>query len=190
MENWLLLDNQSTADIFCNKNVLKNVHGTSDVLHLDTNGGTLKTNKKGVLKNYGEVWFSQEAITNIISLKNIIKKFRVTYDSANGNQFVVHKDNGQHLIFKQSASGLFYHDLDNQEFCMVQTVEENKKHFSERAYKRALEARRLYQIIGTPSLKESSTSWRSKRMAGRRSCRPGSKNLPISGSVRPATATD
>ena len=40
---------------------------------------------------------------------------------------------------------------------MVQTVEENKKHFSERAYKRAMEARRLYQIIGTPSLKDYKT---------------------------------
>ena len=58
---------------FCNTNVLKNIHGMSDILHLDTNGGTLKTNKKGVLKNYGEVWYSPEAITNILSLKNIIK---------------------------------------------------------------------------------------------------------------------
>ena len=37
---------------------------------------------------------------------------------------------------------------------MVQTVKENKKYFSERAYKRAVEARRLYQIIGTQSLKD------------------------------------
>ena len=73
MKNWLLLDNQSTADIFCNANVLENVRGTSDVLYLDTNGGTLKTTTKGTLRNYGEVWYSPEAITNILSLKNIIK---------------------------------------------------------------------------------------------------------------------
>ena len=48
----------------------------SDILHLDTNGGTLKTTTKGVLKNYGEVWYSPEAITNILSLKNIIKNSR------------------------------------------------------------------------------------------------------------------
>ena len=53
----------------------------------------------------------------------------MTYDSENGNQFVVHKEDGKHLIFKQSANGLFYHDLDNREFCIVETVDENKNTF-------------------------------------------------------------
>jgi len=33
------------------------------------NGGALTTNKKGTLQNYGEVWFHEDAITNILSLK-------------------------------------------------------------------------------------------------------------------------
>ena len=37
---------------------------------------------------------------------------------------------------------------------MVETVDENKKYFSERAYRRAVEARKLYQIIGIPSIKD------------------------------------
>ena len=67
---------------------------------------------------------------------------------------MVYKGDRKHLIFKQSANGLFYHDLDNREFCMVETVDENKKYFSERAYKRAVEARKLYQIIGISSIND------------------------------------
>ena len=152
MKNWLLLDNQSTMDIFCNFNVLKNVRRMSDILYLETNSGTLKTNQKRVLQNYGEVWYSKEAMTNILSLKNVIKKYKVSYNSMAGNQFVVHKPDGRDLIFKQSSNGLFYHDLSKREVCLMETVAENREYFSDRAYKRALEARKLYHIVGTPSV--------------------------------------
>ena len=45
------------------------------------NGGDLKTHQKAHVENYGEVWFDERAITNIMSLKNVKEKFIVTYDS-------------------------------------------------------------------------------------------------------------
>ena len=54
------------------------------------NGGYLKTHQKAHVENYGEAWFDERAITNIMSLKNSKEKFRVTYDSDRDKTFTVH----------------------------------------------------------------------------------------------------
>ena len=36
---------------------------------------------------------------------------------------------------------------------MIETVAKNRKYFSDRAYKKALDARKFYHIIGIPSVK-------------------------------------
>ena len=61
------------------------------------------------------------------------------------------------MIFKKSKNGLYYFDLNKKELNMLQTVEENKNNYSERAYQRAIQARKLYHLIGTPSLKDYKT---------------------------------
>jgi len=46
--------------------------------------------KEATIDNYDQkVWYSADAITNIFSLKNVKKQYRVTYDSDDG-YFVVH----------------------------------------------------------------------------------------------------
>jgi hypothetical protein len=57
------------------------------------NGGDLITHMKAHILNYGDVWFHSDAITNILSLKNVKKKFHVTCDSRGEGAFVVHKPN-------------------------------------------------------------------------------------------------
>ena len=55
------------------------------------NGGTLDITHRAKLKRYiYKPWFRKEAITNILSFKNMIKRYRETYDS-NNEIFVVHR---------------------------------------------------------------------------------------------------
>ena len=55
------------------------------------NGGALDITQRAKLKGYtSRLLFRKEAITNILSFKNMIKQYRVTYDS-NDEMFVVHK---------------------------------------------------------------------------------------------------
>ena len=88
------------------------------------NGGSITTNRQGHLNNYGDVWFDELAITNILCLNNMKKKYCVTYASAKNGTFTVHKPDAQ-LHFVMHQDGLHYHDAKNREVTLIQTVQEN-----------------------------------------------------------------
>ena len=100
------------------------------------NGGSITTNRQGHLKNHSEVWFDERVITNILCLKNMKNKYRVTYDSAENGTFTVHKPDAQ-LHFVMHQDGLHYHDKKNHEVTLIQTVQENKEGCSKRQIKDA-----------------------------------------------------
>ena len=93
LQNMLLLDSCSTVDLFCNKNLVTKIWKSKNSMTVKVNGGDLKTHKKSYVENYGEVWFDERAITNIMSLKNIKEKFRAAYDSDRDGTFTIHKPN-------------------------------------------------------------------------------------------------
>ena len=62
-----MLDNQSTDNIFCNKDYFENVCETSVTLDLTSNGGGLTTNYQGDFPGFGPVWYNPNGITNIVS---------------------------------------------------------------------------------------------------------------------------
>ncbi len=105
----LLLDNQSTFDLCCNRGFMSRIRKMSQALNMTSYGGGLKITKQGKLLGYKfRVWFSKQAITNIICLKNLIKIYKVTYDSKVEMSFVVHcQELGlPDLFFKMHPCGL------------------------------------------------------------------------------------
>ena len=157
LRNKLLLDNQSTADIFCNPEYLTNVHEVKDTLHLETNGGMLKCNKKGLLGGYGYVWCNERAIANIIGLNNAEKtgKFDISYDSKKG--FIMNnKETGKVTVFEKDQNGLHVAPLSKvpSSVCLLSTVEENKKLYSKRQVAGAEKAKNLYKVITYPSIRD------------------------------------
>ena len=74
LRNVLLLDNQSTFDLCCNKLFASKIIKAVNALKMTSNGGGLKITKKCKIPGYKYlVWYNKKAITNIICLKNLIK---------------------------------------------------------------------------------------------------------------------
>jgi len=69
--SWILLDSQSTIDMFLNLKLLTNIRDAKRSLTLYCNMGKAIITKNGDLKVYSTVWFYPEGIANILSLGNL-----------------------------------------------------------------------------------------------------------------------
>lgn len=92
--NWVLLDNQSTVDVFYNRKLLVNIRESNHHMNIHCNAGVTTMSLVGDLPGYGEVWFHENGIANILSLARVKEKYHVTYDSKNGNNFGAWKPDG------------------------------------------------------------------------------------------------
>jgi len=110
-KTWILLDSQSTVDVFSNPKLLTNICVAKRSLTLYCNAGKAIINKKGDLKGYGTVWFYPDGIANILSLGNVKKKHRVTYDITLDEGFLVFKADHTARSFRPSKKGLFFSDV-------------------------------------------------------------------------------
>jgi hypothetical protein len=108
-KNWILLDSQSTTDAFSNPDLLRNIHEVRGSLTIHTQAGKAVTKLRGTVPGYGDVWYCPNGIANILSLANVERTRTVTFNSDNGNQFVVIKSDGSKRIFEQSQHGLYYY---------------------------------------------------------------------------------
>jgi hypothetical protein len=88
----MLLDSQSTTDLCFNKELVEGINKATTKLRLKGNGGTMTVSHKARIPGYRfEVWYSKNAIANILSLKNLGKQYHVMYDSRD-KSFVVHRE--------------------------------------------------------------------------------------------------
>jgi hypothetical protein len=161
-KTWVLLDNQSTVDIFYNHDLLQNIRTVNERMYIHCNAGIQWTNQQGDLPGYGRVWYCPSAIANILSLHNVQNRCRVVYDSTAGNRFVVTRSDGTERVFRMSDNGLYYFDTATSAWAsssllntvLVNTVSENKARYTNAEVSRAEVARALQSKIGRPSTRE------------------------------------
>jgi hypothetical protein len=78
----ILLDSQSTMDLICDPALVESTFKSSHNTRLKSNGRTIEVKKQAIMPgHHAHVWYNKKAITNILSLTNVIKQYHVTYDS-------------------------------------------------------------------------------------------------------------
>jgi hypothetical protein len=131
----ILLDSQSTMDLFCNAALVSKTSKSNSSMRLKSNGGTMVVTRKATIPGYNKTaWFSTRAITNIIALRNLIDQYHVTYDS-DDLMFVVHRESESKPKneFRMHESSLHYYDQRKEKhLTFVNTVSENKESFTKR----------------------------------------------------------
>ena len=144
--------------MFYNGKLLRNIRKESYFLKIYSTGGVTETNLVGDLPGFGTVWYHPNGIANILSLSKVKKRYRVAYDSANGDSFDVYLPANRIRSFIEAPTGLYYSDMRAQasstENVFINTVAENKSKYSKRDYLRAVNTRKLQSIVGNPSLKK------------------------------------
>ena len=119
--------------------------------HLNSgHAGILSTNQQGYLPGCGVVRYFPTAITNIFSLRNASRRYRVEYDSEKSNWFVLTMKSATKKVFELSESGLYYLDASAElarsksaATGLVNTVEDNKTSNTNAGFVCAKQARKL-----------------------------------------------
>lgn len=159
LKEFILLDSDSTDTVFCNSKYVTNIRDSNEVLRLNTNGGVLEVNKKCDVPHLGTHWFSDNAITNVISLAHMADKFRVTYDSDKEKAMIVHLPN-KTVKFHQMKNGLYGRNPSHEDMPqklkaqMINTMKENEMFVTPSQLEKAKRARKLYESMGTPTTQD------------------------------------
>ncbi len=113
MRECLLLDNQSLVHVFCNQDYVNYIRAAERELSLQSNGGTLPISDIANFNGFEEaVWYSNDAMTNILSLFRVKHEYDVSY---NREDFIIHraKHGYADMVFKPHPSGLHVYDQDD-----------------------------------------------------------------------------
>ena len=111
-----------------------------------------------------------EGLANIISQRKLSRQYRITYDNwQHGERLFVHKGDGTALVFCAKAGGIHVYDTQDREIVpvpatpwkaedegvsLIKTVAANKEGYTKRQLVGGDTARRLYTMVGRPSIRD------------------------------------
>ena len=164
---WVLLDTCSTSHVSNNPDLVSNIVNCSvdDRLCMTTNGGKMTYTKTATLKLLPvQVHFNSKSMATISSLAGVdnLPWHYCTMDTRISKGIQVHKPNGEILVFKSCADGLFYYDTANPQdhsikakpsvtdYSLLQTVNTNKSFFTKKEIEGAMNTRREQEILSWP----------------------------------------
>ena len=136
--------------------------------------------EKVTMPGFGSIWYSASAIVTVFSMKSMVEKYDMYFDSKVEDAFYAYEKGTDKVAakFTSTPEGLYkfkpsdgYFETvqrrENDATCLVQqqkkkkkdkysvqTEEENKEGYSKRELLRATAARKLYFEAGIPSIRE------------------------------------
>jgi hypothetical protein len=98
---WVLLDSQSTIDIYKNRHLPHNIREVSNSMQVSTNKGSNAVNMMGFLPGNGDEWYNHDGIANVLSLKAVQHPgYIVTCNTQQGRFFtIMHPQTHEQVLF-------------------------------------------------------------------------------------------
>ncbi len=155
-----------------NPELVTDIQVTNTPISMRTNAGTKKIELEATVPGFGPTWFDPNQIANIYGFSHMVDKHRITYDSDQEDAFLVHSDTGT-IKFERTPDGLYVYrptakfkqgvaaskeasppnDSGGKRMSnLIATVKENKMGYTQRQFESAKRARRLYHIVGCPTI--------------------------------------
>ena len=157
----VLLDTGSNCSVFNSRKLLTSITKSKTTLRAYTNGGHQDSHYKGLYCNTFEVWYNPNSMVNILSFAEVSARFRVTLDTADSNEFIVHLDDGSVMCFREVDSGLYMltHNSTNTAVnhyssTFITLVDDLKSLYTKRELEGAERTRKLCHHINMPNYKK------------------------------------
>ena len=126
MKNKIILDIGSSTTLFCSKNYLKQIKTTQDPIDIRTNGGIIQVKESYQVPQIRKSYHTKDAMTNIIGLADMRKKFRITYNSDKEAVFLVHTP-PKIIQLPESSEGMYALDMEQNNNEYENNMIKNKK---------------------------------------------------------------
>jgi hypothetical protein len=141
-----------------NKEFLKNIRLALRPMNMNANTGNKLITLEGdiivpELSKLGKAWYHKDFPVNIVSLAAMSDIYPVTYNNMVEDAIIVYIGKGRVIKFIRIWNNLYaYIPSMEQSTALVQTVEENKKAYTDRQFNEAKRAREYYRNSGCPSV--------------------------------------
>jgi hypothetical protein len=134
---------------------------------ISTNAGDLTSTQQAEVPGFGQVWYNENAMTNIYSLGDMVDRFRVTFDSEKEDAIVVHTPQGPLKLHRNHQNLYSAHPQIHRPNIRIraaraataniflEAVEHNSSFCTQRKFERAKTARRL--LLGFPTTRDLKT---------------------------------
>ncbi|MGC9293591.1 MAG: hypothetical protein ACP5EP_12880, partial [Acidobacteriaceae bacterium] len=177
MKDVILLDSGSSIGAtFMNPDLVTDIKMAKQPINMTTNAGEKLIGLEGQVKGFGKVYYDPTMMANIFGLSEMVDRCRVTFDSDVEDAFVVHVKDGK-IKFSRTPEGLYAYKPTKRYLAevaeskqmsppsehgatfnyrgksfLVTTLMENRKGYTQRQFEDAKRARKLYHIVGCPTI--------------------------------------
>ena len=149
LKNNIILYSGYSIYPFINPQLVTDINRSNQVLHLYTTEGYKINQTQDMVPDYGKVFYYDNSIANILSIANLVNKYRFAYDSHQDDYFPVHS-NVCIIKLRRNKQGMYVfkstYNTENSNF--ITTVEENMVVFTSRQIDRAKLSRKIYNNVG------------------------------------------